>query len=151
MKIIILQDIKGLGKKYDIKQVNDGYARNFLIARKLAKIATDKSIKELEAQKAIFEKEEKEIKIKLEILAKDLSEKEFQFTVKTGEKGEVFGSVNKDDIKTLITANINANYREYLKDIKVNLERPIKILGEHQVKIDLGKEIKTKIKLQVLG
>lgn len=141
MKIIILQDVKGLGKKFDVKNVSDGYARNFLIPKGLAKIATDIAVKKLEAQKAGQEKEEQEAKIELEKIAKNLENQEFEFTVKTGEKGEVFGSVGKDDIKTRIG----------IKDIKINLERPIKTLGEHQVEIDLGKGIKTKIKLKVLG
>ena len=141
MKVILLEDIKNLGKKYDVKEIKDGYARNFLIPKGLVKIATDKSIKELEAQKAGREKEEQEAKIELEKIAKNLENQEFEFTVKTGEKGEVFGSVGKDDIKTRIG----------IKDIKVNLERPIKTLGEHRVEIDLGKGIKAKIKLKVLG
>lgn len=141
MKIIILQDIKGLGKKFDIKNVSDGYARNFLIPKGLVEIATDKSIKKLEAQEAAQEKEEQEAEIELEKIARNLENQKFEFTVKTGEKGEVFGSVGKDDIKTRIG----------IKDIKVNLERPIKTLGEHRVEIDLGKGIKAKIKLKVLG
>ena len=141
MKIILLQDIKGLGKKLDVKNVSNGYAMNFLIPKGLVKIATDLAVKKLETQKACQEKEEKETKIELEKIAKNLENQEFEFTVKTGEKGEVFGSVGKDDIKALIG----------IKDIKVNLERPIKTLGEHQMEIDLGKGIKTKIKLKVLG
>ncbi|MEK7168177.1 MAG: 50S ribosomal L9 C-terminal domain-containing protein, partial [Patescibacteria group bacterium] len=97
--------------------------------------------KKLEAQKAAQEKEEQEAEIELEKIARNLENQEFEFTVKTGEKGEVFGSVGKDDIKTRIG----------IKDIKVNLERPIKTLGEHRVEIDLGKGIKAKIKLKVLG
>ncbi len=142
MKIIILQDVKGLGKKFDIKNVSDGYARNFLIPKELVKIATDKSIKELETQKAGREKEEQKAKIELEKIARNLENQEFEFTVKTGEKSEVFGSIGKDDIKTRIVG---------IKDIKINLERSIKTLGEHQVEVDLGKGIKTKIKLKVLG
>ncbi len=147
MKVILLEDIKGLGKKFDIKNVSDGYARNFLIPKGLAKIATDKSVKELEAQKAEQEKKEKETKIELEKIAKNLENQEFEFTIKTGKKGEVFGSVSKDDIRTRIDANINADLRRYLKDIKINLERPIKTLGERRVEIDLGKGVKINIKV----
>ncbi len=139
MRIILLQDIKGFGRKFDVKNVKDGYARNFLLPQNLAKIATERVIKELETQKAAWQKEEQEIKNKLETLAKEFSGQEFKFTLKTGKKGEVFGSVGKNDIKTLMAANIGTNFHEYLKDIEVNLERPIKKLGEHQVEIDLGK------------
>ena len=161
MKIILLQDIKGLGRKFDIKNVKDGYARNFLLPQGLAKIATERVIKELETQKAAWQKEEQEIKNKLEALAKELSGQEFKFTLKTGKKGEVFGSVTRDDIKNkLSTPDIEVNphtkrglapeaqdshYPRY--GVGVNLERPIKKLGEHQVEIDLGKEVKTLIKV----
>ena len=129
MRIILLQEIKGLGKKFDVKEVKNGYARNFLIPNGLVKIATKQTIKELETLKAAWQKEEQEIKNKLETLAKELSGQEFKFTLKTGKKGEVFGSVTRDDIKNKLS----------MPDIEVNLERPIKTLGEHQVEIDLEK------------
>jgi len=137
MRIILLREIKGLGNKFDIKQVKDGYARNFLIPQGLAKIATEQTIKELEAQKAAWSKEEQEIKNKLETLAEELSGQEFKFTLKTGKKGEIFGSVTRDDIKNKLS----------MPNIEVNLERPIKTLGEHQMEIDLGKEVKALIRI----
>ncbi len=164
MKVILLQDIKGLGKKFDTKEVKNGYARNFLIPRKLAKIATKEALKELEIKKAVWEKEEQKIKAKLEEIAENLAKQELIFKVKTGKKGEVFGSVNKDDIKTQMATNINpegprpfrkkggaygagTNFYEYLKDIEINLERPIKTLGEHQVEIDLSRGVKVMLKI----
>jgi len=147
VKIVLLQNIKGLGNKYDIKNVADGYARNFLIPKGLAKIATEKTIKEIEIQKAAWQKQEQEIKNKLEILAKDLANREFKFALKTGKKGEVYGSVTKDDIKTRIYTDVNTDLHGYLENIEVSLEKPIKTLGEHQVEIDLSKGVKTKIKL----
>lgn len=149
MKVILLQNIKSLGNKYDIKNVSDGYARNFLFPKKLAEIAAEQKIKELIIQKENRGKKEQETKIKLEAIAKDLSNKKFQFTIKTGEKGEVFGSINKDDIKTQIFANTDAKTHKILKDIEVNLERPIKILGERQVEINLGNGIKMNIIIEV--
>jgi len=147
VKIVLLQNIKGLGNKYDIKNVADGYARNFLIPKGLAKIATEKTIKEIEIQKAAWQKQEQEIKNKLEILAKDLANREFKFALKTGKKGEVYGSVTKDDIKTRIYTDVNTDLHGYLENIEVSLEKPIKTLGEHQVEIDLSRGVKTKIKL----
>lgn len=147
MQIILLQEIKGLGKKFDVKEVKSGYARNFLIPNGLAKIATKQAIKELESQKAVWEKEEQEIKNKLEILAKELSGQEFKFTLKTGKKEEVFGSVAKSDIKTRIYTDMKTDLHGYLENLEVNLKQPIKTLGEHQVEIDLGKGVKTSIKV----
>lgn len=139
MKIIFLQDVKGIGKKFDIKEIKDGYARNFLIPRGLAKIATDAAVKELETKKAMLEKQEKELKSKLESFAKDLSHREFVFSLNTGKKGEVFGSITKEDIKNRINENIN---------MEVKLEKPIKTIGEYQVEINLGKGVKKTIKIK---
>ena len=139
MRVILLQDIKGIGKKFDVKEIKDGYAKNFLIPRGLAKIATDSATKELEAKKLSLEKQEKELKSKLESLAKELSEREFVFSLNIGKKGEVFGSITKDDIKNRIDENI---------DMEVKLEKPIKAIGEHQVEINLGKGVKTTVKIK---
>lgn len=143
MKMILLQDIKGLGKKFDVKEVKDGYARNFLAPKGLAKIADEKSLKELELQKTSQGIKEKEIREKLEKLAKAISEKELRFKVKTGEKGEVFGSVNKE----MILAEIGKNHllaEELMENIEAELAKPFKTLGRHEVIVDLGKRIKVR-------
>lgn len=142
MKVIILKDIKGVGKKFDVKNVSDGYARNFLFPQGLAKIATEKTIENLEAQKEAALKEEEKIKDKLIALTKNLESKEFEFKVKTGEKGEVFGSVTKNDIEKSISAP---------EDIEVFLDKPIKKLGEHRVEVNLGKGIKANLKIKVIS
>jgi large subunit ribosomal protein L9 len=143
MKVILLQEIKGLGKKFDIKQVKDGYARNFLLPQNLAKVATDRTIKELATQKAAWEKEEQEAKNQLTALAEKLADQEFKFELKSGKKEEVFGSVTRANIKKAVSASISND------NFEINLEKPIKKLGEHQVEIDLGKGVKTKIKIIV--
>jgi len=139
MKVILLQDIKNFGRKFDVKQVKDGYARNFLLPRNLVKVATSEAIKQLEIQKAVWQKQEIETKNKLEALAKELTEKEFHFALKTGDKGEVFGSIDKNDIKNKLSLSDS--------DININLERPIKKLGTCQVEINLGKGIKTSVRI----
>lgn len=146
MKIILLENIMGLGQKYDIKNVSDGYARNFLVPRGLAKPADEKLLKEISVQKAAHEKKELELKIKLENLAKKLTDQEFHFKVKTGKKGEVFGSVGKD----AIVSEIRKKYGEAeFSDIEINLEKPLKTLGDNLTEIDLGRGVKTKIKISV--
>ena len=142
MKVILLQDIKDVGKKFDVKNVSDGYARNFLFPRNLAKIATKGEIEEMESRKAAWQKQEEETKNKLEALAKSLAGKEFTFYLKTGERGAVFGSVSKDDIKDKLSLSNSDTY--------INLERPIKTLGEHQIEVNLGKGVKTSVKIIVL-
>lgn len=141
MKVILLQNIKSVGRKFEVRQVKDGYARNFLFPRGLAKIATDNTVKELETQKAAWQKEEQEIKNQLEALAQKLAGQEFRFQLKTGKKEEVFGSVNKEDIKKAVMAKISNG------DIEIDLQRPIKKLGEHQVEINLGGAAKTTVKV----
>ncbi len=145
MEVILLQDIKGLGSKFEVKNIKDGYARNFLIPRGLAKIATKQNLKELETQKETLLKKEKEMKDKLEALVKDLSGQEFKFTLKTGEKDEVFGSVTKEDIKK----RIEGSFKDTDNNLEIKLGQPIKKLGGHQVEINLGKGVKTTIKVVV--
>lgn len=147
MKVILLTDVKGLGKKFDVKTVKDGYARNFLIPRGLAKLADKKSLEEMAFKKAVWEKEDRELKTGLETLAQNLTHHTFRFVLKTGPKDTVFGSVTRDEIKKAVSAAIPADY----KNVEVELERPIKTLGEHQVELDLGKGVKTKVKVLVEG
>ena len=142
MKVIFLQDVKNVGKKFDVKNVSDGYARNFLFPQGLAKIATEETVKNLEAQKAATVKEEEKVKNELIALSKVLENKEFEFKVKTGEKGEVFGSVTKNDIEKSISAQ---------EDIEALLDKPIKKLGEHRVEVNLGKGIKANLKINVIS
>ncbi|MEK7062146.1 MAG: 50S ribosomal protein L9 [Patescibacteria group bacterium] len=150
VKVIILQDIKGIGKKFDVKEIKDGYAKNFLIPRGLAKIATNAAVKELETKKSALKKKEKELKIKLESLVKNLAHREFVFSLNTGKKGEVFGSITKDDIKTRIDADTNADLREYIENnLEIKLEKPIKTIGEHQVEINLGRGVKTTLNIKI--
>lgn len=142
MKVILLENIKSVGKKFDVKNVNDGYARNFLLPQGLAKIATDAEIKNLETHRAAVARENEETKKELVALAKTLENKEFEIKVKTGEKGEVFGSVNKNDIEKLIPVP---------HKFEVALEKPIKKLGEHRVEINLGKGIRAGIRVLVVS
>lgn len=147
MRVILLADVKGLGKKFDVKTVKDGYARNFLFPRGLAKLADKKSLDELEFKKAVWEKEDKKLKAKLLIIAQALTHHTFRFVLKTGPKDAVFGSVTRDEIQKAVLAEIPDAH----KALEVELERPLKTLGEHQVGLDLGKGVKTKVKVLIEG
>ena len=148
MKVILLKDVKNLGRKYDIKNVSDGYARNFLLPNGLVKIASEQIIKELEKKISLNQKKEEEIKTKLEILAKELKGKEFIFAVKTGKKGEVFSSISEQDIKEKV---MEGRDNKLFDEIKIKLEHHIRSLGEQKIEVDLGREIKTSIKITVIG
>lgn len=150
MKIILLEDIKGLGKKFEAKEIKDGYAKNFLIPKNLAKPATESNLKILSQQKTVWERKEKETLEHLEKIADQLKNATLDFYLKVGESGQIFGSVSAAEIiKTLKGLNIFEKYSEEIKNFEVMLEKPIKELGERLVEMSLGKGIKSKIKIKV--
>jgi large subunit ribosomal protein L9 len=144
MKVILKEDVRGVGHKYDVKEVSDGYARNFLFQRGLAEAATPEAIKKLATIKATKESEEKELKGHLERLARDMSDKSVEFELKVGEDGSVYGSVTKEMILKAIRDHFSKHDR-----VDILLEHPIKQIGEHMVPVDLKKGIETKIKVIV--
>ncbi|MCL4400299.1 50S ribosomal protein L9 [Patescibacteria group bacterium] len=144
MKVIFIKDQKGLGKKFEVKNVSDGYARNFLIPRNIAIQATTEEINKLE--KKIKEEEIKHEKLIADLKneAEQLEKLTFNFKLKVGEKGEVFGAIHAKDIeKKLEEAGFhNAN---------VELEKQIKSTGEFLLPVDLGEKVKTKLKITIKG
>ena len=146
MKIILLQDVKGQGKKGEVVDVNEGYARNFLIKKGLAEIATAAKLNDLSMKKsaADFHKAE-EIKAMKE-LAKEIEGKNFTVKIKAGQAGKVFGSVTGANVSDALKA---AGYDIDKK--KVVLAAPIKTLGNYDVDLKLMEGISTKIKITVEG
>ena len=144
MQVILLQDVKGHGKKGDLVDVNEGYARNFLIKKGFAEVATPNKINDLKQKKAAadFHKQE-EIKA-MRALAAELKGKTFTLKIKVGQGGKVFGSVTGATIAEAMTA---AGYDVDKK--KIVLESPIKAVGVYDVDIKLLEGISTKIKVQV--
>ncbi len=132
MKIILLQDAHGLGKRNDIKIVSDGYAVNFLFPKKRAIPATAENI----ARNTTFIKNEERRDAMLHEWAEKLEKEPLLFTLKTGAQGEVFNSITKDDIKKALAE------RGYTAIKNIELEKPIHTVGAHQAIIDLGKGIK---------
>mgnify|MGYP001066690640 CR=1 FL=1 len=145
MKVILLQDIPKLGKKFEVKEVSDGYARNFLLPKKLAQIATQKALTQLKEKKALLEKKREEKIKNLEEIAKKLKEIKLDFALKEGDKKEIFGSVSKLEI---IKSLKNKGFTE-AENWEIKLERPLKTKGEHKVEINLGEGIKTEIKIEI--
>jgi large subunit ribosomal protein L9 len=141
MKVIFLNDVKNVGKKYDIKEVSDGYARNFLLPNKLAEVASPEAIKKLAAMKAGLEKEDKEAHAHLEAIARKINETKIQFQLKADKTGVVFGSVNKETIlKAMREHKLIGPER-----IDIDLKYPLKELGEFSVAIDLKKGVVAKL------
>lgn len=145
MKVILLQDVEGLGKKHDVKEVKNGHARNFLIPRGIAKSATKQALKWLETQRESIEKEAEEDLQKAQELASKLDDLEITVALKVGEEGQFFESVNSQKIS------------EKLKEMgfevrksQVLLEEPIKELGEFPVKLNLDHNLEVEIRVIVI-
>lgn len=142
MKIVLLQDIKNLGKKYEVKEVADGYARNFLIPRGLAKEATERVLKWVEAQKEVAEKRAEEDLKRIQELASRIDGLEVTIPVKVGEEGQLFESINNQKIVDRL--------KELGFDIKktqIGLANAIKELGEFPVKIKFEHNLEAEIKV----
>lgn len=145
MKVILFQDIENLGKKYDIKEVKNGYARNFLIPKGLVKPATREAIKWLKIQKEIQEKKADEELGKIQSLATTIDGQEIIIPVKIGDKNQLFESIN--------TQKISEKLKELGFDIKknqINLEEPIKEIGEFPIKIKFEHNLEAEIKIIIV-
>ena len=142
MKVILLQDIESLGKKYEVKEVKDGHARNFLLPQKLAKAATKQALKWLADQKEVIEKQAEEDLKKVQTLASGLDGLELNIAVKVGEEQQLFESVNSQKIAEKLK-----ELGFEIKKSQVKLESPIKELGEFSVNIVLDHNLESEIKV----
>lgn len=144
MKVILLQNIKGTGKKGEIKNVSDGHAKNLLIPKGMVKVATGHETHILQVQKESKAKQQATIEAELKAVAKTIAEEPFPFFSKVGKHNEVFGSVTKHDIEEAIKTKLSSLAREHTS-IKIDLEKQIKTLGTHNVEVQLGHGVKTTI------
>jgi len=146
MKVVLLQDVKDLGKKDQLANVSDGYARNFLFPRKLAAEATTGILKEIEDKKSSEKKrKEKELEAAKK-LADKLGKLEINFKTKAGENGKLFGSITSKDVADAI----KAQHKIEVDKKKVVLHDAIKALGAYQVEIKVYPEISAKINVKVV-
>lgn len=144
MKVIFLTDVKGQGKKNEIKEVSNGYAQNFLIKKGLAIKATDSNIGKV-SKKVNEEALEESLLIKdLEDVKRKLEKELFEFKIKTGEQDRVFGTISIKQIKEAIN---NLGYRVEKQNIK--LDHPIDTLGVHIIKVELHKKVIADVKIKV--
>ncbi len=145
MRVIFLQNIKGVAQIGDIKNVSDGYARNFLLPKNLAKPATAEAEKQAEILKKKRESENLTSKESAVELAKTLEGFVLEVTEDANEEGHLYGSVNAKIISEAL-----AKKKIKIKEDLINLPEPIKTVGEHEVELELHPEIKIKIKVVVL-
>lgn len=146
MEIILLQDVKSLGKKGDIVKVSDGYARNFILPKKLGVEKTAKTLNNLKQQKAAEEKQRQEVLEEARALGEQIKQKSITLKIKAGEGGRTFGSVS--------TKEITAALKEQLKlDIdkkKLVLAEPIRSLGTTIVPVKLHPEVTVDLTVKVV-
>ena len=142
MRVILLQDIENLGKKYDVKDVADGYARNFLIPKSLVKKADSKSLKLLEKQKELAAKKvEQELK-KIQEIASAIDGQEIVIPVKIGEEKQLFESITPQKISEQLK-----ELGFEIKKTQIILLEPIKEIGEYPVKIKFEHNLEAEIKV----
>lgn len=146
MKVIFLKDVKGQGKKDEIKEVKDGYAMNFLIKKGYAEAANTSNLKNLEIKKETKKLEETLLIKDMQSLKKELEKITFKFTVKTGNQDKMFGQISVKQIKEELNKN---GYN--IDKTKIKIDHPIMSLGIHNVDIELHKEVTANVKIQVQG
>ncbi|MFD3155375.1 50S ribosomal protein L9 [Haloimpatiens sp. FM7330] len=146
MKVILLKDVKGLGKKGEVANASDGYARNYLFPRNLAQEATQGNIKQLNQKKAAERKKKLQETEKAQKLASELKGKEVKIFTKCGDNGRLFGAITSKDISSALK-------KQYKIDVdkKKVVTDTIKQLGTYDVEVKIYPEISTKIKVAILS
>ncbi|MCQ2508882.1 MAG: 50S ribosomal protein L9 [Lachnospiraceae bacterium] len=145
MKVILLEDVKSLGKKGTIVNVSDGYARNMLLPKKLGVEATPKNLNDLKLQKKHEEKVAQELLDAAKALAVKVEQGEVVVSIKTGEGGRVFGSVSAKEIADAAKTQLSLE----LDKKKIQLEGPIRELGVREVNVKLHPQVTAKLKVKV--
>ena len=145
MKIILTQDVKALGKKGEIVNVNDGYARNFILPKKLGLEATGKNLNDLKLQKANEEKVAQQIWDDAKELGKKLEAGKVELAIKIGEGGRAFGSVSSKEIAVAVKEQMGYDVDKK----KIQLKDAIKALGTHMVPVKLHPKVTAELKVIV--
>ena len=146
MKVILKQDIKGVGKKNEVINASDGYARNFLFPKNLAVEATAENMQKLNSQNEAKQYKKDVEKEKAKEIAKKLENITLQIKVQAGENGRIFGSVSSKEI----AENLEKQYKINIDKKKIELKEPIKVVGTRTVEARLFEGVIGKIKLNVV-
>jgi large subunit ribosomal protein L9 len=145
MKVILLQDVKALGKKGEIVNVNDGYARNFILPKKLGLEATGKNMNDLKLQKANEEKVAQQQLDDAKELGKKIEAGKVEVKIKVGEGGRTFGSVSTKEISVAVKDQMGYE----IDKKKIQLKDAIKTLGTHMVPVKLHPKVTAELKVVV--
>ena len=145
MKVILLENVKSLGKKGEIVNVNEGYARNFILPKKLGVEATGKNLNDLKLQKNNEKKVAQENLDAAKELAAELSAGKVELAIKVGEGGRTFGSVSSKEIAVAVKDQMQLD----IDKKKIQLKESIKSLGTHIVTVKLHPEVSAELKVVV--
>ncbi len=145
MKIVLRTDVNGLGKRGDIAEVADGYARNYLLPRGFAYEATPGNLKRISAERSRLEAAESERRDAATDLAKRLEEVQLTFSARVGEEGKLFGSVTAADIAQQLEAQ-----GHHVERRQIDLHEPIRALGVYRVPLRLHADVRPEIKVWVI-
>ena len=145
MKVVLLEDVKSVGKKGEIVNVNDGYARNFILPKKLGLEATNKNLNDLKLQKQNEEKVAQEILDAAKELAKKIEEGKVEVKIKTGEGGRTFGSVSSKEIAVAVKEQMGYD----IDKKKIQMKDSIKNLGTYIVPVKLHAKVTAELKVHV--
>ena len=145
MKVILLQDVKALGKKGEVVNVNDGYARNFILPKKLGVEANGKNLNDLKLQKNNKAKVAQEHLDAAKKLAEELKAGKVVLTMKVGEGGRTFGSVSSKEIAEAVKEQMHLD----IDKKKIQLKEQIKTLGTHIVSVKLHPEVTAELNVSV--
>ena len=145
MKIILLQDVKALGKKGELVNVNDGYARNFILPKKLGVEANSRNMNDLKLQKAHEEKRAQEIYEEARALGAQIAASSVRVSIKTGEGGKIFGSVSSKEISQAASEQLGLD----IDKKKMQLPSPLKSLGTQMVPVKLHPKVTVELKVVV--
>ena len=147
MEVILLEDVKNVGKKGEVVKVNDGYGRNVLLKKKQAVEATGKNLNDLKLKKANDEKVAAENLAAAKELGKKIEQSEITIPIKVGEGGKSFGSVSSKEIAGEVKKQLGFDVDKK----KVQLPDSIKTVGVHPVKIKLHQKVTAELKVNVIG
>ncbi len=145
MKVILLQDVKSLGKKDQIVDVSDGYARNYVLPKKLGIEATPKNLNELRLKKVHEDKVAAELLAEAQALADQMKEENVTLSIKVGEGGKTFGSVSSKEVAEAIKKQLGHD----IDKKKIVLKEPIKSVGTHIVDIKLHTKVTAQLCVKV--
>ena len=146
MEVILLQDVKSLGKKGEIVKISDGYARNFVLPKKLGVEKTAKTLNDLKLQKAAEEKHRQEVLAEAQALGEQIKKQSVTLKIKSGEGGRTFGSVSTKEIAIAMKEQLKLDVDKK----KLVLPEPIRTLGTTIVPVRLHPEVTTELTVKVV-